>query len=274
MTKIPSRFSILKTIVVTGGLILNAFRGRVENIPKKSDLPTDKVKESSTAHTLVDDLVQDIALEILYTNLPEVRINVEEETSRTELFKNNKSGLCFHLDPLDGTLAYLKNRDDFAIGAAFSHDLQFVASAIYFPVLDRLYYAEKGQGVRLLTGSGSELVFSRPDKAADRYVQKRCDDLLPIVQEMGLQPFDTLSAHHGMIAIAEGNARVEMYHMASPHDFGIPKVIVEEAGGICTDLAGNPIVFTPKFRRLPYLLAFYDRKTSNEFFNIFKKEKK
>ncbi|MFW9854152.1 MAG: inositol monophosphatase family protein [Candidatus Thorarchaeota archaeon] len=274
MIETADLFSILKAIVVTGGLILNAFRGRVENVPKKSDLPADKVKESSTAHTLVDDLVQEIALEILYTSLPEVRINVEEVTSRTELFRDNKSSLCFHLDPLDGTLAYLKNRDDFAIGAAFSHDLHFVAAAIYFPVLDRLYYAEKGQGVRLLTGLGSELVFSRPNKAERRYVQKRCDDLLPVVQEMGLQPFDTLSAHHGMIAIAEGNARVEMYHMASPHDFGIPKVIVEEAGGICTDLDGNPIVFTPDFKRLPYFLAFYDRKTCNEFFRIFKKADK
>jgi fructose-1,6-bisphosphatase/inositol monophosphatase family enzyme len=254
--------------VVTGGLILNAFRGKVENIPKKSDLPSDKVRESSTAHTMVDDLVQEIALEILHSHLPEIAINVEEQTPRMEMFKNNKSGFCFHLDPLDGTLAYLSNRDDFAIGAAFSRDLEFVSSAIYFPALDRLYHAEKGKGVNVQTGSGTKLSFVRPEKPKNMYIQKRCENLLPFVQEMNLDPFNTMSAHHGMIAIAEGNARVELYHMASPHDFGIPQVIVEEAGGICTDLEGNPIKFNSEFDRLPYFLAFYDGKTRDEFFAL------
>lgn len=271
LTKNQKSFNILKTIVVTGGLILNAFRGKVENIPKKSDLSPDKVKKSSTAHTLVDDLIQDVALEILHSHLPDIAINVEEETSRIEWFNNDKSNFCFHLDPLDGTLAYLQNRDDFAIGAAFSRDLEFISSAIYLPAHNRLYYAEKGKGVHLQTGSGIELAFSRPEKASNKYIQKRCDDLLPVVQKMNLEPFDMMSAHHGMIAIAEGKARVEMYNMASPHDFGIPKVIVEEAGGVCTGLDGNPIVFDVEFNRLPYFLAFYDGKTRDEFFSLKRK---
>ncbi|MFW9996315.1 MAG: inositol monophosphatase family protein [Candidatus Odinarchaeota archaeon] len=267
MIAYQNMYKVLKTIVVAGGLVLNAFRGNVQNIPKESDLPPEKVRESSTAHTLVDDLVQEIALEILYSHLPGISINVEEETSRREWFTSDKSGFCFHLDPLDGTLAYLRNSDGFAIGAGFSQDLEFIASAIYFPALDRLYYAEQGNGIRVQTGSGNEIPFSRAGKAADKYIQKRCEDLLPVVQKMKLEPFETMSAHHGMIAIAEGKARVDMYNMASPHDFGIPKVIVEEAGGICTDLAGKSIVFNAEFTRLPYFLAFFDEKTKEEFFS-------
>jgi myo-inositol-1(or 4)-monophosphatase len=261
-------FKILKAIVVTGGLVLNVFRGKVQNVPKASDLPPDKVRESSTAHTLVDDLVQEIALEILQSHLPDISINVEEETSRIEGFNKNKSGFCFHLDPLDGTLAYLNDRDDFAIGAAFSRKLEFIYSAIYFPVVDRLYYAEKGKGINVQTGTGNEIAFSRSKKPEEKYIQKRCEDFLPVVQKMGLKPINIMSAHHGMIAIAEGRARVNMYNMASPHDYGIPKVIVEETGGICTDLDGNPVVFDAEFNRLPYFFTFYDEETRDEFFDI------
>ncbi|MFX0061656.1 MAG: inositol monophosphatase family protein [Candidatus Hermodarchaeota archaeon] len=271
MTENPDLIKVLKSIVISGGLILNAFRGKVENIPKKSDLPPDKVQESTTAHTVVDDLIQDIALEILHSHLPQIGINVEEETPRIEWFSSDKTGLCFHLDPLDGTLAYTRNRSDFSIGAAFSQNLNFIASVIFFPAQNRLYYAEKGKGVHVESSLGEEIPFSRPKRVDNKYIQKRCENLLPVIQKMGLEPFDSMSAHHTMISIAEGKVRMQMYHLASPHDFGIPKVILEEAGCICTDLEGNPVSFDPEFKRLPYFLTFFDKETKDKFFTILKR---
>ncbi len=258
--------SILKTVVVSGGLILNSFRGKIENLPKKSDLSPDLIQKSSVAHTIVDDLVQEVALEILSSHLPDVSINVEEDTPRQKIFSQNKSRFCFHLDPLDGTLAYLQGHDGFAIGAAFSHNFKFQVSAIFFPARDQLYLGEKGNGVKVQTGLGKDLTIVRPDHVADTYVQKRCEMYLPIFKKLDLRPFNSLSAHNTMIAIAKGDVSLQMYHMASPHDFGIPQVIVEELGGICTDLEGNPIKYGPDFGRIPYFLTFYDLKTKNIFF--------
>ncbi|MHA1401782.1 MAG: inositol monophosphatase family protein [Candidatus Heimdallarchaeaceae archaeon] len=260
-------YKILKTIVVSGGMILNSMRGKTENKPKESDLPPELVKESSIAHTDVDDLVQDIALEILYSHLPDIAINAEEDTERVKWFKKDKTGFCFHLDPLDGTLAYTKNRDDFAIGAAFSDSLEFKISAIYFPARDLLYYAEKGKGIKVTNGLGEEIPFNRPKTPERKFAQKRCDEYLPILEAMNMEKLDSMSAHHSMISLVEGKASIQLYHMASPHDFGIPKVILEEVGGICTDLEGNPIKFNEEFSRVPYFLAFFNKEIKEEFFS-------
>ncbi|MFW9917199.1 MAG: inositol monophosphatase family protein [Candidatus Thorarchaeota archaeon] len=265
--------SILKTIVLSGGLVLKAFRGRVENIPKESDLPPEKVQKSSVAHTAVDDLVQEVALEILSSHLPDVAINVEEDTPRSKLFSQDKTDLCFHLDPLDGTLAYLQGSDGFTIGAAFSQNLEFEVSAIYFPARDQLFLGERGKGAKMQANLGKERTIGRSEHASNTYVQKRCDSFLPIIKKMRLKPFNSMSAHNTMIAIARGEVRLQMYHMASPHDFGIPQVVVEELGGICTDLEGNSIKYGPKFDRIPYFLTFYDPETKDEFFEELNREK-
>jgi myo-inositol-1(or 4)-monophosphatase len=260
-------FKVLKSIVLSGGLILKTFQGKVQNIPKKSDLPINRAGESSIAHTIIDDLSQEVALEILASHFPDVSIVVEEKTSRIRWFKNNISDLYFHLDPLDGTLAYIKNRNDYSIGAAFSKDQRFIACAIYLPALDQLYYTEEKLGyIHVQSSLGSKISFNRANEPQKLYCQKRCENFIPIMKQMDLKAFDCLSAHQKMIAVAEGKISIQMCHLANPHDFGIPKLIVEEVGGVCTDLEGNQIEFDPKFSRLPYFLAFYDESVKDIFF--------
>ncbi len=259
---------ILVRTVIPGGIILNSLRGTIKNEPKESDLPEGKADATSTAHTTADDLVQEVALAVLLDQCPETRLNAEENTPRVKMFEQNKGSLCYHLDPLDGTFSYVQGKDGFSVGAAFSKDEQFIASAIYFPALDRIYMAQRGVGVTLRTALGKPISFDRSTPPAKAYIQKRAENFLDLVNNMNLVPFNTMGAHHGMIAIAEGRAKVLLYHMASPHDFGIPQVIVEEAGGICTDLDGNPVVYNRDYDRLPWFLAFYNEKVKNEFFEM------
>ena len=259
---------ILVRTVVPGGIILNALRGTIKNEPKESDLPKEKADATSTAHTSADDLVQEVALAILHDQLPETRLNAEENTPRVKIFEQNKGSLCYHLDPLDGTFSYVQGKDGFSVGAAFSKDEKFIASAIYFPALDRIYMAQRGAGVTIKSALGNPIPFDRIAPPSKAYIQKRAENFLQLVKNMNLAPFNTMGAHHGMIAIAEGRAKVLLYHMASPHDLGIPQVIVEEAGGICTDLDGNPVVYNRDYDRLPWFLAFYDEKAKDEFFEM------
>ena len=72
-----------------------------------------------------------------------------------------------------------------------------------------------------------------------------------------------------MIQVLEGNVAVSLYHLATAHDFAIPRVILEEAGGFCTDEKGNQIVFSNNFfDRTPYFFAFYDKEIMKEFFEF------
>ncbi|MHA1924676.1 MAG: inositol monophosphatase family protein [Candidatus Thorarchaeota archaeon] len=257
---------LLRATVIPGGIILNALRGRLENRPKDSDLPSHLADSLSTAHTIADDLVQEVALEILQRRGRDFRINAEENTPRTKFFSGDMTSYCYHLDPLDGTLSYLEGRDGFAVGAAFSKDLVFQAAAIYFPAQDRVYLAQKGKGVRVESGIGEEIEFTRNEPASKCFIERRVEKLLPVVEVMGLKPLKTAGSHHGMISIAQGDARVLMYGRASPHDFGIPQVVVEEAGGVCTDISGAPIQYDEAFNRVPFFLAFSSEAHKTEFF--------
>ncbi|MFX0107456.1 MAG: inositol monophosphatase family protein [Candidatus Hodarchaeota archaeon] len=257
---------VLLQTVLPGGIILNSLRGTIENSPKESDLPLGVADRTSTAHTIADDIVQEVALSILHFQCPNVRLNAEEDTPRVKLFEHNRNDLCYHLDPLDGTLSYVEGKNGFAIGAAFSRNTEFVASAIYFPAINRVFTATRGSGVSVQTGFGKTVPFNRRTPPGDLFLQKRSEKLLPLVEELGLTSFDAQGAHHGMLAIAEGRAKVLMYRFASPHDFGIPQVIVEEAGGVCTDLKGNTIAYDSQFNRVPWFFAFSDQDVKDAFF--------
>ena len=87
---------ILKQTILPGGIILNHLRGRTTNEPKESDLPKGMEDATSTAHTSADDLVQEVALAILYENFPDTRLNAEENTPRVQLFEKSESDFCFH----------------------------------------------------------------------------------------------------------------------------------------------------------------------------------
>lgn len=269
MTSEDQLLDILRETVIPGGIILNALRGRLDNKPKESDLPTEMADSMSTAHTIGDDLVQEVALQILRSHSSDFRINAEEETPRINLFTGNQSSYCYHLDPLDGTFSYLNDKDGYAVGAAFSKGLRFEATAIYFPARDRVYLAQRGKGIRVENSLGEELEFKRHEPLKDMYIQRRAEQLVPVMDKMKLSFLKTMGAHHGMLSIAEGDAQVLMYRRASPHDFGIPQVIVEEAGGICTDLEGNPVKYDSTFERVPLFLAFSTQEARNEFFEVY-----
>ena len=261
--------AVLRETVIPGGIILNALRGQLDNHPKDSDLPTHMADSMSTAHTIADDLVQEVALEILQHHGRNFRINAEENTARTKIFSGDMTSYCYHLDPLDGTLSFLEGRDGYAIGAAFSKDLVFQASVIYFPAQDRVYLAQRGRGIRVESSIGEELEFTRRSPSSDYFVERRVKDLLPVVKAMQLKPLTTMGAHHGMVSIALGEAKVLMYGRASPHDFGIPQVIVEEAGGVCTDVAGAPVQYDRSFNRVPCFLSFSSESDKEEFFEYY-----
>lgn len=88
-------------------------------------------------------------------------------------------------------------------------------------------------------------------------------------ERLGLHPLDTMGVYHGMVAIARGEAQVLLYHRVSPHDFGIPQAIVEEASGTCTDLHGEAVSYDEDWNRVPWFLAFADLYSRNRFFEVY-----
>ena len=53
------------------------------------------------------------------------------------------------VDPLDGTTNFLHGLPHFAISVALERDKEIVAAMVYAPILDELFWAERGQGAYL-----------------------------------------------------------------------------------------------------------------------------
>ena len=54
-----------------------------------------------------------------------------------------------------------------------------------------------------------------------------------------------LGDFYGFVLVAEGAADIMVEHGVNPWDVAATKAIVEEAGGMFTDWAGNPTIHTP-----------------------------
>lgn len=124
------------------GHVARQFQGKVENLGKSAHGTPE-----SEALTAVDLACQEVFLELLCKELPEVAIDAEEDTRLSaQAPPESPDRPLLVLDPLDGTLSYLSGSDDWAVMSALVEGGRFAASYLEFPALDRSVWATAGGG--------------------------------------------------------------------------------------------------------------------------------
>lgn len=83
-------------------------------------------------------------IKILTTKLPKISILSEEKG-----FIDRKSLYTIIVDPLDGSSNFLLGLPHFSVSLACFHKGEIIFSVVYNPVLDKMYFAEKGRGAFL-----------------------------------------------------------------------------------------------------------------------------
>lgn len=68
-----------------------------------------------------------------------------EETGKSD----SVSEYCFIIDPIDGTASFVHNLPNWCVSIGLHKNGEPVAAVVYQPVMDDLYYAEKGKGAYL-----------------------------------------------------------------------------------------------------------------------------
>ena len=68
----------------------------------------------------------------------------------------NDSPYCWVIDPIDGTNNFIHANPTFAISLALMRGDEVLDAVIFNPVLNELYYAEKGQGAFVMRPTGDE----------------------------------------------------------------------------------------------------------------------
>jgi myo-inositol-1(or 4)-monophosphatase len=144
------------------------------------------------------------------------------------------------VDPIDGTRAFLKGGDQWCISAGLVRDGVPVAAAVYRPLKEHCFAAAKGAGATLNLGpikasAHTEIAGARI-LGARQMAQK-------LAGSAALSAADVPLALR-LCLIAEG--RYDAFVAATPKndwDICAGHLILEEAGGIVTDLSGQPCIY-------------------------------
>lgn len=105
------------------------------------------IKSDKTPITVADRVAHTTIKEYLGTT----RIPVLSEEGREMLFDERRNWDLFLLvDPLDGTVEFIKGNNEFTVNIALMADNVCVASVLYVPYHRKMYMAAKGRGAYML----------------------------------------------------------------------------------------------------------------------------
>ena len=206
------------------------------------------VSEKSRADfvTEVDVAAEKAACDILRAAHPGHAILAEEGGRGA-----SSSEWCWVIDPLDGTTNFIRGIPFFAVSIALEHHGAPVAAAVFDPVRDELYTAERGAGAFL---GARRLEVSRETSAAGSLALTGIPfrDLSPLPRYLpGLERIARAtsgirrmgSAALDLCAIASGRAEAFWEYGLARWDVSAGALIIEEAGGRFTDWSGRATAF-------------------------------
>jgi histidinol-phosphatase len=202
-----------------------------------------ETKHDLTPVTDVDRWIEARARRIIKEHYPSHRI-VGEEFGGAEI---QQEQWVWILDPIDGTKSYVRGIPVFGVQVAVAHEGAVVAAASHAPALGETIIAQRGQGAlvnhqqvhgvsdvktldQALLCHGSIKYFSRRG-----HLQALVDLSNRVWGTRGLEDF---WSYH---LLADGKIDVVVEAEAKIWDIAAASLIVEEAGGRATDLAGRSI---------------------------------
>ena len=105
------------------------------------------LKSDHTPITIADRVAHNTIKE----SLGPTRVPVLSEEGREMLFDERRNWELFLLvDPLDGTVEFIKGNNEFTVNIALLADNECVGSVLYVPYLKKMYVAAKGKGAYLI----------------------------------------------------------------------------------------------------------------------------
>ena len=230
------------TVREAGTLALSLFRTELKNWTKGASSPV------SEADIAVNDLVE----RRLRAATPDYGWLSEESVD-----DDSRLGkpLVWIVDPIDGTRAYLAGREDWCVSVALVSGSAPVLAAVFAPATDEFFFAARGHGATrnqnpVRAAAGDEFDFSR--MAGPKPLVQR---LSPLSDDITLHPrIGSLALR--LARVGEGDIDAA-FAGGSSHDWDLAAadLIVHEAGGEMTTLAGERLIYNQADVRHGLLVA-------------------
>lgn len=224
---------IAKKAALEAGKIIQKYSG-------KEHKKTFKNEDKSDFATKADLEAEEKIVAILTKNFPKHNI-IAEEKNRI----NKGSEYTWVIDPLDGSLFYIKGLPLFAVSIGLLQDNQPVLGVIYDISAKDLYFAQKGKGAYL---NDKRIAVSREEELEAAVVnmdfghrarrrQKLESYIITLADKMGY--LCALGPAVGILGLL-GKGSLDAYVVTAwIWDFAAGVVIVKEAGGKVTDFEGK-----------------------------------
>jgi myo-inositol-1(or 4)-monophosphatase len=230
--------SLLKKVsiesVTEAGKILmeNLDKVKAVSFKAKSDIVTD-----------IDIQSEKIIIEKIKANFPDHNILSEESD-----FADLHSDYLWIMDPIDGTMNYYHASAPFRVALCLLYKKQPIISAIYNPIKDELYFAEAGKGAtlndkRIIVNENFDLKNSVVMTHISSKKDARARTILALdnifKKTLHMRIFGSGIA--AMSYVASGKFDVYFNVKTYPWDILPGALLVQEAGGVVTDIEGNKI---------------------------------
>ena len=225
----------IKTMAYKAGEILREGYGKVHHIEMKS--LTDPVTET-------DKRSEEYIVSNIKSHFPDHSIVAEESGVH-----KGTNGSCWYIDPLDGTVNFSHGVPIFCVSIGYAEDGEMKLAAIYDPMLDEMFYAEKGKGAflndrRIRVTETDELIRSLSvtgfpyDQKSDE-MQKALELYKRFcLQAQACRRFG--SAALDCCYVAAGRMDIYFEIQVRSYDIAAGVLLVQEAGGVVTNLTAHP----------------------------------
>lgn len=165
----------------------------------------------------------------------------------------NTSNYLWVIDPVDGTINFSRQLNDYCISIAVAKKNELILGLIYNPATQEMFIAEKNKGAFL---NGKKLKVSNENKTINmllatdnssnpqirknnyRILQKVCTDFRHI------RIFGSGALHLAKVS----SGKIDVYYKTKFNywDYAAGVLLIQEAGGKVTDLKGNNITTKSK----------------------------
>lgn len=232
------RNTILTAVHESGKILLEYF-GKISDY---------KIKESQSSIVTKTDVESERKImEIIFSDFPDHNL-LGEETG----FQNKNSEYTWVVDPIDGTSNFAAGIPWFGIIICVLKNFKPIMAGCYLPVQNQIYFAENGKGASLndepiSVSKESDLknilaVYSLDFSDEPGKTEREAQNIIKLVQNV--RNLRSTNCLIDLCYTADGKLGAIINQSTKIWDIAGPGLIIEEAGGIVSDLKGNTFDFS------------------------------
>jgi 3'(2'), 5'-bisphosphate nucleotidase len=240
MSHNPDLEAALDAAHKAGRLIRDAYESFVAIPDARADITTE-----------VDRQSQETILQCLLQHFPADALCAEEATP-TLADAAHSGNRVWVVDPIDGTRGFAQKNGEFSVMIALLVEGRIAVGVVLEPASHRLTYAARGEGCWRWDGEAAptacRVTTTRElnEATLTQSRSRKTGEPSPLVQALRPKQIrETYSAGIKLALVARGEADYYVNSYEAFHDWDIcaGQILVEEAGGLVTELGAEPIAY-------------------------------